>query len=428
MKNKNIKLLLISLRDPFLDNDRVMPPIGIMALHSYMLNCGFDSTIENDFSKISMDRYSEFSHVGISCMTPQKDQAIDILKEFKKTYPFIKIIIGGPHAKFYLNDCLKEDFDHIVIGDGEFALEKILKGEIPSSQRIVDIQMDEAEMNSMPLPYRAPSFLNQYNFFIQGVKSTTIMSAKGCPMKCAFCEDAGTNVRLYRPSYIGKQIEQSKNAGYEGVMFFDDIFALSLKRVRELSQEIIKHNIYYRCFGHARNMCGEMAALLSESGCIEMGFGAESGSQKILDVVGKKTTVAQNLAYVDICNSHAIRVKAFLIIGLPGEDRETIKETELFVENLLSKKFLNKFGKQITNDFDLTIYFPYKGTAIRDSIDAKRNEFDLCFEKDPDLFYGFYKGKNGSAEAMVRTSALNCEEIVELKDKIFNKYKKYVVN
>ena len=51
------KILLISLRDPFLDSDRVMPPLGIMSLHSYMLSLGFSSAIENDFDINDMEKY-----------------------------------------------------------------------------------------------------------------------------------------------------------------------------------------------------------------------------------------------------------------------------------------------------------------------------------------------------------------------------------
>ncbi len=81
--NSNKKLLLISLRDTFLDSDRVMPPIGIMSLQSYMLSIGIDSTIENDFDMDNIEKYSEYTHFAISCMTPQKVEAYKILRSIK---------------------------------------------------------------------------------------------------------------------------------------------------------------------------------------------------------------------------------------------------------------------------------------------------------------------------------------------------------
>jgi len=420
------KLLLISLRDPFLDNDRVMPPLGIMSLHAYALQNGIDSTIENNFDINGIEKYHEFTHFGISCMTPEKKDAYAILHSVKKIFPKKIVIIGGPHARHYPDDCLKEPFDYVVTGDGEIALMSILSG-AQGLTRVLDMPISQEEMNKMPLPYREPRFLNQYNYYIQGIKATTVLTGKGCPMSCRFCEDARTKVRLYTSENVGRQIVQAKEAGYKGIMFFDDIFTVSIKRVSELAGEIAKHNVIYRCFGHATSMSDDMAKSLADSGCIETGFGAESGSQKILNIVNKKTTVAQNYKFVEICNRHLIKVKAFIVVGLPGENWETIEETQRFLDFLTSKRFVNSLGKEVSNDFDATIYFPYKGTQIRDSIDQKKNEFDLCFTNDPDSFNGFYKGKDGEAETTIRTSALSSNDIKTIQKDLLLKFKKNVI-
>ena len=425
IKIANKKFLLVSLRDPFMDSDRVMPPLGVMALQSYLLSLGIDSTIENNFDLANTEKYSEYTHIAISCMTPQKIEAYNILRAIKSMDKSKKVIIGGPHANYYLEDCIKEPFDFIVVGDGEYALKTIVEDK--ANERILNIPITEEEMNKLPLPYRDPNFLKEYNFTIQGINSSTILTAKGCPMKCAFCEDAGTKVRLYYPDNIDKQISDVRNAGFEGIMFYDDIFAISKKRVNELSNVIGKYNIVYRAFGHAKSMDNEMASMLSNSGCIEMGFGAESGSQKILDIINKKTKVEENIRFVEICNKHNIKVKAFIIVGLPGEDLSSINETKKFLDFLTSNKFINKFGKEITNDFDITIYFPYKGTAIRDSIDKNNKDFDIYFTRNPDEMLGFYKGINGAAENVVRTSKLSSEEINKIQKELLNEYKKRVI-
>jgi radical SAM superfamily enzyme YgiQ (UPF0313 family) len=141
---------------------------------------------------------------------------------------------------------LAEAFDHIVIGDGEIALERILQGK--HSERVIRIPISAEEMNEFPLPYREPSFLNQYEFQTQGFRATTILNAKGCPKNCAFCEHAGTKTKLYHAENVGPQIDQAVVAGYNAIMFFDDIFCLSKHRVKELSHEIIKRRVHYRCF------------------------------------------------------------------------------------------------------------------------------------------------------------------------------------
>lgn len=424
-KNINKKILLVSLRDPFMDSDRVMPPLGVMSLQSYLMSLGIDSTIENNFDLANIENYSEYTYIAISCMTPQKIEAYNILRAIKSIDKSKKVIIGGPHAKYYLEDCLKEPFDYVVVGDGEYALKSIVENQ--ADGRVINIPINEEEMNKLPIPYRDPKFLSQYSFTIQGINTSTVLTAKGCPMRCAFCEDAGTRVRLYYPENIDRQINDIVKAGFNGIMFYDDIFALSKKRVNELSKVIGKYNISYRAFGHAKSMDNDMASMLSNSGCIEMGFGAESGSQKILDIINKKTKIEENIRFVEICNKHNIKVKAFIIVGLPGEDLSSINETKKFLDFLTSNKFINKFGKEITNDFDITIYFPYKGTAIRDSIDKNNKDFDIYFTRNPDEMLGFYKGINGAAENVVRTSKLSSEEINKIQKELLNEYKKRVI-
>lgn len=83
----NKKLILISLPDPYLDSDRVIPPLGVMSLHSYMLKCGVNSIIENDFDGNNPEKYKNFTHFGISCMTPQRNQAYEILGAIKRRFP-----------------------------------------------------------------------------------------------------------------------------------------------------------------------------------------------------------------------------------------------------------------------------------------------------------------------------------------------------
>ncbi len=422
----NAKILLVSLRDPFMDSDRVMPPLGVMSLHSFLLALNFDSHLEIDFKFDQPDLYTTYTHIGISCMTPQKEQAYQILKLIKSLSPEIKVILGGPHAKYYLHECQQHPFDHIVIGDGELALQAILTGTLPNKERIISRPVSQPQMNQFPLPYREKEFLKTYQYIFQGVPASTILTAKGCPMSCTFCEDARSKVKMYEPEYVGMQIHQIKQAQFEGIMFFDDVFSLSKKRVQDLTTEIAKHNIKYRCFGHARTMTEEIVRMLSQTGCIETGIGVESGSQKILDTVRKKTTVEQNLAYVKLCNAYGIKVKAFLVLGLPGEDHLTIQKTERFLEFLMGTPFTGYNGQPTYNDFDMTIYFPYIGTEIRRQIDDKQNTdpLDLYFNSNPDEMSGFYKGVQGSSNVVIHTSTLSSQDLITAQKRLLNQYKR----
>ncbi|MBF0134350.1 MAG: B12-binding domain-containing radical SAM protein [Magnetococcales bacterium] len=414
--------LLVALRDPFLDSDRIMPPMGIMALHAYLMSRNIPSKIENNFDLNAMEHYRSYSHICISCMTPQKSEAYAILQAVKRNLPKTAVVIGGPHASFYLEECKTQPFDYIVVGDGELALEEILSGRA-GGQKVLEYNITEQQMNTFPPPFRGKEFLNQYAFHFQGIRASTILTAKGCPMSCTFCEDARTRVRMYSPDYVGVQIKEIKEAGYQGIMFFDDVMTLSKKRVRDLTQEIAKHEIFFRCFGHARTMTGEIADMLKKAGCIETGVGMETGSQRILDAVQKKTTVEQNRQYVLTCNARGIRVKAFFILGLPGENAESIAETERFLHFLMEQKITAYNGKIIHNDFDMTIFFPYSGTEIRRRMDAGDTDIDLMLTQNPDLKKGFYKGAQGSSEIVVQTRGMSADALTETQKRLLSTYK-----
>lgn len=421
------RLLLIVLRDPFLDSDRVMPPLGAMSLHAFIVSCGIPSTLDNDFDLNALEKYQDYTHFGISCMTPQRTQAYQILHAVKERYPEKIIILGGPHATYYLEDCQSEKFDYIVTGDGELALKAIMENH-PSLERILNYPISTEEMNRFPIPYRGEEFLKQYRYQFLGIEATTVLTAKGCPMSCTFCEDARTTVRIYNTDNIDRQITQIKNMGYQGIMFFDDIFAINIKRVKALTEIIKKHNIYFRCFGHAKRMTEEMCRILAESGCIETGFGAESGSQKILDITQKRTTVQNNKEYIERCNRYGIKVKAFIMLGLPGENSKTVAETREFLHFLMSQQFKSRLGMEISNDFDITIFFPYKGTTIRTALDQNTGEFDLFFVGSADQYAGFYKGKAGSSDTVLRTSSLSQEDLTAVQTEFLKTFKPMVVS
>ena len=116
----------------------------------------------------------------------------------------------------------------------------------------------------------------------------------------------------------------------------------------------------------------------------------------------------QNYQFVRWCNEFGIVCKAFLMNGLPGENLETMASTERFIE------------QSGIRDFQLSIYYPYKGTQIRDAIDRGDNQTDLRFEGEG---LGAYGQKGGSTECVVRTNALSVQDLLYHRDRIVKTYK-----
>ena len=399
--NGHNKVLIIIPQSSYLDDNFVFPPLGAMVLKAYLDRVGIPCELEDGFD--SQKDYSEYSHFGYSVITPNYPETLRIRDILKQLHPEARHIIGGPHVANY--DVQNEGWDCIVRGDGQIALQRFVQG---TRQKIYGRCEWMLKAEDIIAPWRNRSFLNKYHYLLTGkYRTTTIMSAYGCPMACAFCESARTKVRLKPVELVRKEVQDCLECGFEAIMFFDDIFAINKERVKEMCSVLAELPIHFRCFVHAKTFDDEMAQMLAEAGCVEVGYGAEHAHQRILDNVNKRTTVQENYAVVSTAQRQGIRVKAFLMVGLPGEDHESLAALE---------EFLARSG---VDDFDLGIYYPYEGTHIRDHIE----EYDLQIESFNNTL-GYYKGKDGRAECCVRTSQLSCEEIREAKDTLYHKYNK----
>lgn len=402
-------ILLTSMRSPYLDSDRVYPPLGILYLKAFLNRHGVRVGLEDEFDFTSPEKYAEFDSFGASVMTPQREASLEFLHFCKKHYAKKPVIIGGPHAKHYIEEVKNEAWDYIIPHDGQRALLTVLQGTAP---RVVYDFIQKKEWENIDAPDRrspeAIALLQKYNYTLDGRRSTTMLTALGCPERCKFCEDAQTAVRWSSIDNIRMQLDDIQALGYQGVYIFDDLFAVALKMIKPICAELSKRDIIYRCNGQARYFNDEFARVLADSGCKEIAFGAETGSQKILDGIEKRTTIEQNYKFVELCKKYGIVCKAFLMLGLPGETYETIAETEAFIKDAAP------------DDFQLSIYYPYKGTKLRDAIDSKVDDFDLQFEGEG---LGAYGQKGGSTESVVRTQALSAEDLLRERDRLVRAYR-----
>ncbi len=407
-------LLLMTCRSPYLDSEKVYPPLGLLYLKSYinqqMPEVNIDIT--DDYSLEDSTRFEGYNYIGLSVMTPQREESQRVLEKIKSVNPSCKVIIGGPHANHYHKEVVQKPWDYIVPNDGQRSLEKILKGEGKRVERDI---MTKDEWRSMPRPDRtsdkAKNFLRSYCYTLNGKPAGTMLTATGCPERCTFCEDAMTAVRWGDISSLAKEMDDLVSLGYKGVYLFDDLFAIAMPTIKPILSELKKRELQFRCNGQARYFTKwgeEFARLLGENGCVEIAFGHETGSQKILDNINKRTTVKQNYDSIAYAKKHGIYVKSFLMLGLPGEDYDTIAETEKFIVNA---------GM---DDFQLAIYYPYKGTQIRDAIDKGDTSTDLLVSGEG---LGAYGQKGGATESVVSTSALSSQDLLEFRDYLVNKYK-----
>ena len=408
-------IILMSCRSPFLDDAKIYAPMANMYLKSYMNKYKPHVNVvlgDDSYDLEHPEKFESFDAIGISIMTPQREEALNLLKIIKSKYPKKTVIAGGPHCKYYFKEIENEPWDYIVPLDGERAIIQIIDG---GKQRIISDIMSKQDINEQPRPDRSSEtairMLNNYHYTINGRNAATMMTARGCPEQCTFCEEAMSVVKWSNQENLEAEMNDIKNLGYGGVYIFDDLFAIAMPKVKPICRALSRRDLIYRCNGQVRYFTkwgDEFAKLLSSTGCYEIAFGFESGNQTILDNVKKRTTVEMNYKATEYAKMQGLRVKAFLMIGLPGETMETIADTE---------KFIATSG---IDDFQLSIFYPYKGTAIRDAIDKGQNSVDLMFIGEG---LGAYGQKGGSTESVIRTSCLSAEQLLTERDRIVKKYK-----
>lgn len=422
-----MKVLLLTLDSPFLDNEYVFPYLGALKLLGVVQSMGknvatitefatlfgdCDMLYSPDYTRVHKNIYLEADVVGISATTPQAPQAYKILKQIKALNPEVKMAIGGAHATFYSDECAKNGFDIIVRGAGENIIKSwfndgfIVKGIVESPYPKNDIKT-----------YRDYSLLSNYSYLLNGEEATTMVTATGCPRSCAFCEHSRKASYRLPIDIFEKEVKEIAGMGYKAIMIFDDIFAMNHAQLEKYSSVLKKYNMMYRCFVHADIVDEKMLKMLKDSGCVEIAFGAESANQHILDIVDKRERVQDITALIEKAINIGLKVKAFFILGLPGETLVSIRDTKRMI------KFYRTTYPDMF-DFDCTIYFPFKGTKIGDSLRNNEKKYNLRLVKGlkwstvDSTEFGSYKKKKGKSDTIIESFSWKKNKVIVTAEKL----------
>jgi len=395
----NKTICLVALPSPFLTDDKVFPNLGVLYLSTALKLHGVEALVhDGPITEIPQG----FSSYGISATTPQFPMAKQALEQILSNDPLANVIIGGPHATVDPESCKLAGFHTVVMGYGEHSLPLVLNW---------GIELIQCPFRGYLMPDRKAVNILQYQYKIDGVPATSVMTSRGCPYHCAFCcKSAGAAV-LHSAADVIRELEYLRHEyGYGAFMFFDDIFIQDAERLDIILNVMMPWRVKWRGFVRADlvlKLGDEMVEKMAQSGCYEVGMGIESGSEKILKVINKGESTETIQAAIRLLHRHGIRVKGFFIVGLPSESRETVDDTAQFC-----------FEAQL-DDVDFTIYQPFKGSSIYNN----RERYDINWD-EKSLRDLWYKGKSGEYHCNVHTSSLTAEEIVDAREYLERRFKK----
>lgn len=337
----------------------VAPPLGIAYMAAILEKNGFEvnvidasaldmtwESMEEELKKISPQV------VAITALTPTIEQATKTAQLARRACPNSKIIMGGYHPTFNHQELLKKDYmDIVVMGEGEYTILDLMKtlqngGDLAE---VKGIAFDGVitpprplitDLDSLPYPALHLLPMDHYKLLNMKTNMATMITSRGCPMQCSFCASAalhGAKLRLRSPEKIVDEIEYLvEEYKVETIAFMDDTFTLIPKRVEKICQEIKKRdlNIYWGCTARVDNISGDLLSQMREAGCITIFMGVESADQQVLDQVDKKTTIPKIKQAFELSRKEKIRTIASVVLGMPGDTKDSIARTVKFVQEL----------------------------------------------------------------------------------------------
>jgi radical SAM superfamily enzyme YgiQ (UPF0313 family) len=294
-------------------------------------------------------KINDFDIIGISAFSTQFN-AVKYLSECIKSIADVTIIVGGPLSTYqpaFVIQKTKADF--AVIGEGDLTLQDLLRNlkcpesvpgiafRSPTGEPVITSPREEwVDLDELPEPefalFDMSKYVRQDNAFARkragNGNSMMLITSRGCPYSCHFCSKSDRQYRSMSPSKIIQMLQMLKDEyDLQEVVIGDELFLSSEKRFLEIGPNLKHLGIRWGSQARVNLMNEGFLDLVKASGCIGLGYGIESGSQRILDNMNKKITVEQIERIMKYTIKLKIPVKVQLIFGYPGENESTVQET-----------------------------------------------------------------------------------------------------
>lgn len=389
--------------------NRIQPPLGIAYLISYLKNDhevyfrdtaleGYENkTILND-KMIIMGESDQHIRDYIKSINPDVigisilfsnliDGALNICKIIKEINTNIKVIVGGNYITNLINDynsgyskindIYDKNIDYYFYGESEINFLNFLKDFDETTNGLCFIkngnliQNKSGFLNIISLKDPSWEYFNMEKYFDIGLfhsansystRVLPVMASRGCPEKCSFCSTPmtwGAKVRWKDPKLLFKEIKTNvEKYNIQEIQFQDDTLTANKKYLTELCSYISDLKIPWctpnglKINYHQKNQY-EMFKMMKDSGCYQITFACESGSQRVLDeIIRKNIKVNTFKDNIKKAKDAGLFVHTFWIVGFPEESYSEIQQTI-------------EIAAQCESDsYSLSIFSPLQGTPL----------------------------------------------------------------
>jgi len=321
--------------------------------------------------------------VGFSLNSVCFPKSYELIRQVRKLFPELRIIVGGPHVSTRKAAILVENtaIDFAIVGEGEIPLARLCKGELlehipgliyrgANGEIFENINYMEAIEN---LPFPRYKHFDVKDKYLSG--NMSILTSRGCPFKCIFCQQSSLLGKKWRgrtAENVVQEIRYWYDEGFSTIHILDDNFTLQKKRVLHIADLLTESNMKdleislvggVRVQGTDRELLGALQRI----GVRHISFGIESGSDRVLDFIGKGMTVQDADRVISMAVDMGFLVRLFFIIGFPHETLEDVQKSfDLALRHQIYEvRIFNLIPYEDTgimrwlNENNATLLFPY---------------------------------------------------------------------
>lgn len=368
-----------------------LPPLGLALLAAIAREAGacvhiVDAEAEGLTPDGAVRRALELDPdvVGLTAVTMTVHAAAAVATRLKHAAPAVPIVLGGVHVSALPEDTLTRfpAFDVAAIGEGDRTLPELLTAfehgtPLAHVNDIVYRAEDGAlrrtaeretllDLDSLPFPAwdLLPGFPDRYrpaaNAF-RRLPASSLVTSRGCPGRCTFCDRtvSGRRIRTFSAEYLMEMVLTLRDVyGVRELIFHDDNFTASRERLMTFC-EMMRDSapgIAWSATARIDMVTPESLAAMKQAGCWQLAYGIESGDQAILDSLCKGITLDRIRQVLKWTKDAGIEARGYFMAGVPDETQDTLARTIDFLLELP------------LDDFHMTIYTPYRGTPLGDSV------------------------------------------------------------
>jgi radical SAM superfamily enzyme YgiQ (UPF0313 family) len=367
---------------------RPYPPLGILYISAHLKTRGvavdvFDSTFQDvDAFQRRLDEGAP-GIVGIYTNLMTRRNVLDLIHRCREAGAFV--VLGGPDPANHAERYLGEGADAVAVGEGEQTMEELVEvlrtGDRESLRDVAGLVFRDAngrvvrnapratisDLNAQPFPDREAIDLDRYVDTWRehhGSGSVSLITARGCPYTCTWCSHAvyGYTHRRRSPQNVADEVELVIDRYRPDMLWYaDDVFTIHRTWLLTYAKELASRGIRipFETISREDRLDEEIVATLAEMGCTRLWVGAESGSQRILDAMQRRTDAARVPEVTAMLQRHGIKAGMFIMLGYDGEEVEDLEETVELLKRADPDVFLT------------TVAYPIEGTPYAKTVEGR---------------------------------------------------------